>query len=294
MLKKGSETYNYYNVGDGATGRKKSKPSRPIPRAISNGLSVVGYARRRAPSFVGAIEASTGTAVDTGSLPWCPQVVRQEMCEAEDDTIMGAIRSGSCGPSVYRYFEELLGVSIHVVAINSGVFAFFPEAQQSKDTYIWAPPYPRHVVVFETVKRAYGKARYAYDFLAKGSTTMFDGSDPVVSLVTSTKGENSVRPQEVRDAAEQLIDDRGRCRMVVTRSGERVETLTRPLTVSVMPDPVCFFDSHVYKMNIIRHEMGLDKTHLYKRSTKSLMYFPNDVSFRHWMHITFRQDDHIS
>jgi hypothetical protein len=289
MLKRGSETYNYYEVGDGAI-KKKSKPSRPIPRAISNGVQVAGYTRKRAPSFVGAIEASTGTSIDTASLPWCPQVVRQDMCNAQDSTIMGAIRSGSCGPSAYRYFEELLGVSIHAVATDSGVFVFSPEARHSRDTYIWEPPYPVHVVIFETVKRAYGKARYAYDFLAKGSTATFDSSDPIVSLVMSAKSRNSARPQEVCDAAEQLIDDMGRCRMVVTRSGECVETLTRPLTVRVMPDPVCFFDSHIYKMNVIRHEMGLGITHLYKRSTKDLMYFPNRASFEHWMRVASRQD----
>lgn len=154
-------------------------------------------------------------------------------------------------------------------------------------------PYPKHVVVFETVKRAYGKARYAYDFLAKGGTTVFDSGDPVVSLVTSAKSADSACPQEVCDAAEQLIDNVGRCRMVVTRSGECVETLTRPLTVPVMPDPVCFFDSHIYKMNVIRHEMGLGKTHLYKRSTKSSLYFPNDASFRHWVRIVPQQDDDV-
>ena len=276
MLRKGSETYMYY-AGEEKP-KKRARPSRPVPRAIKQDTLVEGYIRRGAASFLGAVEAATKETVDAG-FPWCPQVVRQEMCDASDDEIMGEIMNPTCGPQVYRYFEELLCVSIHVVVIDSGRFRL-----HSGDGYIWAPPYPRHVVIFETVKKAYGETSNQYDMLvAEDGKTMFDGSDPVVSFITRNKGANCIPPQDVGDAVKQLIDHKGRCRMVVNTSGDRVSAFTRPLTVPVMPDPVCFFDVHTRKMNQIKQAMGLRATDPYKRSNKSTLYFPNDMSFKHWV-----------
>ena len=307
MLRKGSETYMYY-TGEETVSRSKTRPSRPIPRSMDNSLQSIGeksgYNRRRVPSFFNAIETATGRAMDAEPFPWCPQIVKQEMWNVSDADIMDAIRSGKCGPSTYRYFEELLSVSIHVIVIKNGMFELFPapfggaplragtrakEGKSSKEQehdYIWGVSYPRHIVIFETVKKTYGETCLSYDFLVKdNNTTLFDSNDPVISSVLSQKREKFIQLPEIGDVAEQLIDEKGKCRVVVTSDGEWIVTLTRPLKAPVMPDPECFFDSHIRKMNEIKRSIGLPATDLYKRSTDSILYFPNDSSFRYWISV---------
>ena len=143
---------------------------------------------------------------------------------------------------------------------------------------------PRHIVIFETVKKTYGQTCLLYDFLAKGnSKTLFDDGDPVISSVLLQKKQRFMQPPEITDVAEQLIDEKGKCRVVVTSHGEWVMTLTRPFVAPVMPDPECFFDSHIRKMNEVKSSIGLPTTDLYKRSTRNTLYFPNDSSFRYWV-----------
>jgi hypothetical protein len=284
LLRKGSETYMYY-TGEEAMSRSKARPSRPIPRSMDNSLQSIGeksgYNRRRTSSFFNAIEAATGRAMNAEPFPWCPQIVKQEMWNMSDADIMDAIRSGKCGPSTYRYFEELLNISIHVIVIKNGMFELFPTQEHD---YIWGVPYPRHIVIFETVKKTYGETCLSYDFLVRdNNTTLFDSNDPVISSVLYQKSEKFVQPPEITDVAEQLIDEKGKCRMVVTSDGEWVVTLTRPFNAPVMPDPECFFDSHIHKMNEIKGSIGLPATDLYKRSTDKILYFPNDSSFHYWV-----------
>ena len=311
MMRKGSETHKYY-TGEAAS---KNKQARPVPRSmaysllaagvghptsISNpvqGLAGLGYGRRRTSSFVRAVEAATGEAIDTASLPWCPQVVKQEMWDIGDDEIMATIRSGECGPLAYRYFEELLAVSIHVVVIRNGMFESLvhPHCIGPRSKYIWAPPYLRHVVIFETIKKTYGETRSLYDILVKnGGVTVFDSSEPAVMSVVAQKSAESVCPPDTADAVGQLIDERGKCRMIITPEGEQRITLTRPLKVPVIPDPVCFFDLHTSKMNEIKSTMGLCTTDLYKRSTSTVLYFPNDASFDYWMRMNYGASTHDS
>ena len=208
---------------------------------------------------------------------------------------MDAIRSGRCGPSTYRYFEELLNVSIHVIVIKNGMFELFPAPvggaqgtsnKEQKHDYIWGVSYPRHIVIFETVKKTYGETCLSYDFLVKdNNTTLFDGNDPVISSVLSQKREKFIQLPEIGDVVEQLIDEKGKCRVVVTSDGKWIVTLTRPFKAPIMPDPECFFDSHIRKMNEIKLSIGLPATDLYKRSTDSILYFPNDLSFRYWISV---------
>ena len=286
MLRKGSETYMYY-TGEEAVSRSKARPSRPIPRSMDNSLQSIGeksgYSRKRAPSFFYAIEAATGKAMNVESFPWCPQIVKQEMWNVADADIMDTIRSDECGPSTYRYFEELLNVSIHVIVIKNGMFELFPTQEHD---YIWGVSYPLHIVIFETVKKTYGETCLSYDFLVKdNNTTSFDGNDPVISSVLYQKSEKFIQSPEVTDVAEQLIDEKGKCRVIVTSGGEWIVTFTRPFKVPVMPDPECFFDSHIRKMNEIKCSIGLPTTDLYKRSTDNILYFPNDSSFRYWISV---------
>lgn len=46
-------------------------------------------------------------------------IVRQEMWDKSDRDIVTEIRHGS-GSLVFRYYEEFVGVSIHVVVIRDG------------------------------------------------------------------------------------------------------------------------------------------------------------------------------
>jgi Family of unknown function (DUF5757) len=303
MSRKGSETYIYYTGGEAAN---KNKSARPVPRSMGYSLlginnplltrsSGFGYDRRRVPSFVKAVETATGKAVDYASLPWCPQVVKQEMWDVSDEDIMARIRCANCGPLAYRYFEELLKVSIHVVVIKDGMFESLVPSHNSgpahTDRYIWAPPYPQHVVIFETIRKTYGETRSLYDVLVRGcNMTVFDSGEPAVLSIVAQKSSESVCPPDTVDAVEQLIDERGKCRIIYTSSGKLQMTLTRPLTVPVMPDPECFIDSHTRKMNATKGAMGLPTIDLHKRSTKSILYFPNDASFFYWID---REDQHI-
>ncbi len=54
---------------------------------------------------------------------------------------------------------------------------------------------------------------------------------------------------------------------------------TRPLAVPVTPEPTCFLDSHVRKMNEAKRDMGLPQVDLSKRSNNDVLYFPNDASY---------------
>ena len=144
MLRKGSDTRMYY-TGEEVVSRSKARLSRPIPRSMDSTLQSIGeksdYNRRRALSFFDAIEAATGRAMNAEPFFWCPQIVKQEMWSVSDTDIMDTIRSGKCGPSTYRYFEELLGISIHVIVIKNGMFELFTPTQEQHD-YIWEAPSP--------------------------------------------------------------------------------------------------------------------------------------------------------
>jgi len=78
---------------------------------------------------------------------------------------------------------------------------------------------------------------------------------------------------------EQTLDRNGKCAAVTTSDGLLVNTYTRPLAVPVTPEPTCFLDSHVRKMNEAKREMGLPQVDLSKRSNNDVLYFPNDASY---------------
>ena len=292
MLRRGSDTYTYY-TGDAAKGRKALH--RPVPRSMGYGL-LAGYDRKRAASFVNALEIATGRGVNLDDLPYIPQVARQEMWDMSDEHIMGTISSNMCGPLAYRYFEELLGVSIHVVVISNGMLEPLVAAlahnrrqgdrRMRNDVYMWEPPYRLNTVIFETAKRTYGKTELLYDVLTKNNRiTMFDIEEPAVASIVVQGRAVSVPPGPVHceGALRQLIDERGRCRTVELAGGGCTEVLTRPLTIPVMPNPACFFDLHVQKMNDIKVSIGVPTVDLYKRSTNRILYFPNDASFSFWI-----------
>jgi hypothetical protein len=292
MLRKGSDTYTYY-IGDGEKGRKVLH--RPVPRSMGYGV-LAGYDRKRASSFVNALEIAVGKSIYLNNLPYFPQVARQEMWNESDEYIMDTILSNRCCSLAYRYFEELLEVSIHVVVISNGmleplVAALAHDRKQGDkrmrdDVYLWEPPYRRHVVIFETVKKTYGNTELLYDVLTKNNrTAMFDIEEPAVASIVDQSIAVSVRPEPVQceGASRQLIDERGRCRTVELGDGGCIEVLTRPLTIPVMPSPVCFFDLHVQKMNDVRTSVGVPTVDLYKRSTNRMLYFPNNASFSFWI-----------
>ena len=275
LLRKGSETYKYYSTLHAAAPQASSK-KRPLPKSIQD----PSYHRKRASSFAHAVESATG-----GSVPfnkWLPQVTRQELWDWADYDIMTAVRSPSAvGSLVYRYFEEVIGVSIHVVVIKDGNFE--PLVPRHRGRYVWAPPYPSHVVIFETYRTTYGNESCSYDFLTKGTATMFDENDAVVSYLISQKSMDSVPPTSVSDVREQTIDRNGKCATVTMNDGSHQCVHTRPLAVPVTPEPVCFFDSHIRKMNDAKQEMGLKTVDLSKRSTNDILYFPNEESFVYYV-----------
>lgn len=290
--RKGSETYKYYNSATdpvlapltrandcAATAEAVSTPKkRPLPKSISN----PEYHRKRAYSFVDAVESAAGIKFPL-SLPWCPQIVKQELWGWSDDEIMSAIRKGNeAGSRLYRYFEELAEVSIHVVTIADGNFE--PLVPPHRGKYVWAPPYPLHIVIFETYKTTYGNKTCSYDFLANNSTTLFDRDDSVVSYLISQKGADAVPPADIPDGVcKQVVDRNGKCSSVTSEDGSYLLTYTRPLSVPVASEPACFLDSHVRKMNAAKQELGLNPIDLSKRSSNDILYFPNNASFEYYV-----------
>lgn len=277
MLRKNSETYMYY-MGQEHAKQSRMKSSKRIPKFLD--YMKLGYSRQRASSFVNAVEAATGWTMDTDHLPWCPQITKQETWNMNDAQIMEAIYDRRCGPSAYRYFEELLEISIHVIEIKGSMSDI--HASKVPD-YIWTAVYNRHIVIFETEKSTYGKTHLSYDFLVgNNKATLFGDDDPVISSVLSKKRELFAEPPDVPNVVEQLIDERGKCRVAVTSEGNYVNTLTRPFKAAVMLEQACFFDVHMAKLNAIRKNIGLPTTDLYKRSTGNTLYFSNDPSFYYW------------
>jgi hypothetical protein len=307
MTRKSSDTYMYYHTEQSAfventEGRSKR---RPLPKAIYDPR----YHRKKVNSFISAIKSAANVEIE--ELPWFPQITRQEMWDKSDEEIMDTITFhssshnssyGGCGRAqfkdtlscdtiglscVYRYFEELIGLSIHVVVIVEGNFE--PLVPRHKGHYIWEPPYPSHIVIFETYKKTYGKESCSYSYLAKGDITLFDETDDVVSYLISQKSIDSVKPPQFKESLncdlvhEQIIDRNGKCKTVITEQGLHVDTYTRPLNVQVAPEQMCFFDSHIRKMNIVKKEMGIQTVDLSKRSTNSVLYFPNNFSFEYYV-----------
>ena len=314
MKREGSETYKYYN-GVSTDDMLHKHKLRPVPKAIallySNNHSDTSYYRKKAVSFISALEQATGSEIVFGehsvsiseysNLPLYPQVTRQEMWDKSDTEIMNIIINCSCygyGSSVYRYFEEMLKVSIHVVVIRDGTFE--PLIPKHKGVYIWDAPYMEHVVIFETFKTTYGKTSCSYEYLVKISRPnsgnrnanrknvehhKFHSEDSMIRSILLQKYSKSQKPtlSVGVDAKEQLIDNFGKCREITMYDGSKIQTFTRPLTIAVTPDPTCFFDSHIRKMNKIKLEMGVELTDLSKRSTTKIIYFPNDESLWYWM-----------
>ena len=342
MKRVGSETYKYYNKSDADVQLLQKDKLRPVPKSIallySNNPLDTSYHRKKAVSFISALEQSTGTTIKV--FDWCPQVTKQEMWDKSDTEIMNIIMNNSCyghGSSVYRYFEEMLKVSIHVVVIRDGKFE--PLIPRHKQVYIWDAPYTEHVVIFETFKTTYGNTSCLYEYLVKVSRPSsangnkrnvehhkFHSEDSMIRSILLQKSSESTRIGHYSDtlcnltqlskyaglesevceisescppsesvfshgrivnsydgAKEQLLDNWGKCREITMYDGSKIQTFTRPLTVPVTPDPTCFFDSHIRKMNKIKFEMNVELIDLSKRSTTKIIYFPNNESFWYWM-----------
>jgi hypothetical protein len=292
MKREGSETYKYYNDTDETNKKHKTlqQKARPVPKSIT--LSYENYYRNKADSFISALERAIGIK-KLDKLPWFPQITKQELWDKSDDKTMKIIQNGSCngyGALVYRYFEELLEISIHVVVIRDGKFeSLIP---RHKHVYIWQPPYAdRHIVIFETFKTTYGKTHCSYEYLIGKidgnkniEQTIFPQDDTMVNSIIMQKYSESIRPPIVENIyVEQLIDNWGKCREVTAFDGSKIRTHTRPIATRVAPDPTCFFDLHIRKMNDVRQQIGLEPLDLSKRSTTKILYFPNNNSFWYWV-----------
>ena len=276
IKRKGSETQMYYAAA--ADTVEKNERKKPLPKSISD----PSYHRKKAASFYDAVEQATGWKI--GRFPWCPQVVKQELWDWQDDDIMAAITgSTEVGSCIYRYFEELVGVSIHVVVIKNGNFESLVPRHRGK--YVWSPPYSVHIVVFETHKTTYGNRSCCYDYLTKENATMFDEGDSVVSYLTVQKAKDCVLPKDGGIVHEQVIDRNGKCCRVTYDDGRQELTFTRPMTVPVIPERACFFDFHVKKLNVAKQELGLKPLDLSKRSNNDVLYFSNEASFVQYVDI---------
>ena len=306
MKRQTSETYKYYLNLASATD-ESSLAKRPLPKCIQD----PSYHRNRVSSFKHAVEYATGTMVDpyrtSGGACWFTHIVKQEMWDKSDTDIITEIEHGS-GSLVFRYYEEVVGVSIHVVVIRDGNMESLVPRHKGK--YVWSPPYPLHIVIFETYKTTYGKESCTYDVIVhqthctKSCATLLDNNDNVVSYLIHHKSEQSVPVNTVSENVpilSQVIDRNGKVSTLIINnnspaqrrsetyyvSGDdsaiSVNTYTRPMAVPVKHEPVCFVDSHTRKMNVTKSEMGIEPVDTSKRSTNDVLYFPNDASFVYYV-----------
>lgn len=292
--KSNSETYKYekdcipsqYGVNTRSSRARKNKP---IPRVLM--IKGVDYSRKSVEysSFICAIEAAIGISIDESVFPENPQVVKQELWDESDEHIVKIINDRSIsgyGSMTYRYFEELLEVSIHVIVTkNNNLDGFIPRHNKP---YIWSVDYYKHIIIFENFKTVYGETFCSYDVLVDNSTnkTIFDNEEPIVKLLVTQKCAASIQSDNINieNIEKQLIDKKGKCRMVLMYDGSNIETLTRPLTVSTIEEPACFLDSHILKLNIAKKEAGLPIIDVLKvRHDENLNYFQNNDSFLYWL-----------
>lgn len=284
MNRKSSVTYKYY-INEKEKHRHRS--NKQIPRSLIS--QKTNYSRKKPndSSFVQALEIAINQDIDVKNLPYCPQLAKQELWDLSNEQIMNVIKGidnyglniGSC---VYRYFEELLKISIHVIPIDNGQMTTL--ISRHKDVYIWEPAYNKHIVIFENVKNIYGQCVYTYDVLSKYNKEMiFDSNDRIIEIIVSKKGAESVIPMKIPDISEyQVIDEIGKCRQVKTTTGELIDIYTRPMPLKVLPRPISFIEKHIQKMNLAKEQMSYPTIDLTKHSTYRIRYFPNDISFKQW------------
>lgn len=285
MARTSSITYKYY-VGSNELHRQRS--SIQVPRSLMSRNN--SYCRKKIPnnSFIAALETALHITIETSVLPSCPQITKQELWDLSDDQIMDVVKNketdiytiGSC---VFRYFEELFKISIHVVPINNGhITTLIP---RHKDVYIWTEPYDKHVVIFENIRKIYNKTVCVYDILTKNNKqTIFNKDDDIVSSILSQKRSQSIVPTNVQKVSYQIIDEQGKCRQVITEDKKEQNIYTRPLTVPLLTNK-CFIEDHVQKMNILKTQFSIPIIDLNKHSTYHIKYFPNDQSYQYWYHV---------
>ena len=297
MKREKSKTYEYYTDIQKTYQSKK----RPLPRMIS--MINSDYCRiKLGCDIIEVLELALDTKIDRYNLPQVPQLVKQELWDVDDKKIMEAISQtsaqGRCGHGgflsgslTFRYFEELLKVSIHVIVINEGVFE--PLIPRHEGEYIWSPPYDKNIVLFENNKTTYREGDNFYEILMKREKSapslrkdmckVFESDNEIVEYIVSQKKEDSVSVQEVSDdALEQVIDIEGKCRIVKTPQGD-IEVLTRPLCLPVTEGKNCFFHSYTKKMNEVLEKLGLCTKDSRKTSTEHIKYFSNERSFQEWL-----------
>lgn len=284
MNRKSSVTYKYY-VNENEKHRHRSNIQ--IPRSLIG--QKTNYSRKKPndSSFVHALEMALNLKIDVENLPYCPQLVKQELWDLSDEQIMNIIKGknnyglniGSC---VYRYFEELLKISIHVIPIDNGQMTTL--VSRHKNVYIWEPAYNKHIVIFENVRNIYGQFVYTYDVLSKCNKEMiFDSNDRTIQIILSKKKAESVVPTCIPDTSEyQVIDEIGKCRQIKTTTGELIDIYTRPMQLKVLPKPISFIEKHITKMNFAKEQLSYPTIDLTKHSTYRVRYFPNDISFQKW------------
>lgn len=284
--RKSSITYKYY-INDNVHHRHRSNKRIPRSLSISN-----NYSRKtvKNKTFIGALEVALNVNIDPENLPWCPQIAKQELWDFSDKQIMNIIKNkedygvdvGSC---VYRYFEELLKISIHVIPINSGHITTF--ISRHKDSYIWNQSYDKHIVIFEDIKNIYGKLVYTYDILTKSNReTILEDNDSIIETVLLNKKELSIESpinMTTNDIQYQIIDRRGKCRQVITQDNTTIDVYTRPLPVEILPRQKSFVEEHVHKLNSAKKELSFPTIELTNHSTHHIRYFPNELSFQYWI-----------
>jgi hypothetical protein len=226
-----------------------------------------------------------GKDISTHQFPYWPYLVKQEAWQHSDNEIMNIIRGNDTpvvGSVFFRYFEELLHVSIHVCTIFQGEKHMIPD---HISPYIWTDPYAQHIVLFEHKKRLYGDNLYSYQILTRKAdgSTVFGREDPAVQQIIAEKRSLSVAAKDFPNVESQIIDENGKCR-IIRQGGRNIDVLTRPLHVPVMQSIPCPLITHITYMNRIKQNIKAPLIDITRCSTSKLRYFPDNDSFVSWYH----------
>lgn len=292
MLKPNSETYNYYIHNEHKQNVKKIR-NRPVPRLVS--MMQYNYHRvcldKTKSGFIHTLEKILNIVIDIKKLEWAPYLVKQEIWDEDDNTLMKIIKGELNeneyipGSLVYRYFEEILQVSIHIIVIKDGIFdTLIP---RHVDKYIWEPSYNKHIILFENIKKIYSKTNILYDVLVKSNSniSVYDNNNEIVKYIIQEKKRMSIAPTvtNITNATKQYIDKDGKCRMIINNQNEEIYVLTRPLYIPTIYELDSFFYEQTLEVNNILSELKINTINTDIMSNSYLKYFPNDDSFKSWI-----------
>lgn len=203
-------------------------------------------------------------------------IIKQETPGLNENELFLLIKNGNPASKIYRYYEELLHISIHVIVVNSTDLQYVPKKQ-----YIWEPVYDRHVVIYEHIKQIYDNTHIYYElFKDDNDNCIFSGDNKKIQSIIAHKKSLSLRPPDTRRAVKQYIDEHGMCRIIQLHDGSEEFVYTRPQVLPLIDNIDCFYHTHLNKLNLVKEEMKILPIDPIRTSTSTLIFYSNEESYK--------------